>query len=121
MQLGTHRRPTSRLVTRILLLLALALASFTITQCRMVGDRLNGVGAGLFRRSDCIPKCNFTYQAAKQAEQDLHVRNVQNCNGDAACQAEEEIRHDAAVASIDAAKLACQNACHSQGGGGSGN
>ena len=75
MHLGTGLRPPFRPATRILLLVALAAASLTLTHCRMVGDRLNGIDAGIFRRSDeCKKKCQDEFMARNQAEDALHAQ-----------------------------------------------
>ena len=118
MHLGTRHRPPSRLATRLLLLLALAAASLTLTHCRMVGDRLTGAQVNLFRRSDeCKKRCQDEFQARNQAEDALHAVNVAACAGNAACLAAEEARHAAAEAASKAQRDACINACHQQGGG----
>ena len=118
MHLGTRHRPPSRLATRILLLLALVVASLTLTQCRLVGDRLTGVDVNLLkRRDDCKALCQDQFQARNQAEDALHAQNVQACGSDAACLAAEETRHLAAQDASKATRDACMNACHQQGGG----
>lgn len=118
MQLGSHHRPSSRLTVRLLLLLALAVASLTLTQCQLVGDRLNGVSVAPFRRAgSCVKDCNDKANADIRAESQLHVLLVQNCGGDPVCEAQEEARHEAAVEMIQLARDACKNECHTQGAG----
>jgi hypothetical protein len=118
MHLGTRLRPRFRPATRLLLLVALATASLTLTHCRMVGDRLNGVDAGIFRRSDeCKKKCQDEYQARNQAEDALHQQLLAGCVGDPTCILNENARHTAAEAASKAQRDACLNACHQQGGG----
>lgn len=118
MHLGTRHRPPSRLATRILLLLALVAASLTLTHCRMVGDRLTGVDVNLFaRRDECKARCQDEFKARNQAEDILHAQQVAACSGNAACLATEAARHVAAEAASKAARDACINACHQQGGG----
>lgn len=108
----------ARLATRLLLLVALAVSSLALTQCRMVGDSLTGVRVDSFKRkSDCTRACKDAYKDDRKAEQDLYASNISACRGDAACKAQERARHDAAMAAIEAAYLACLNACHNQGGG----
>jgi len=109
---------SARIATRVLLLLALAASSLALTQCRMVGDRLTGVDAGLFKRKgDCRAVCQDEFKARNKAETSLHVERVRACGGDPACLAEEEARHEAAVADSKAQRDACLNGCHQQGGG----
>ena len=112
------RRPSSFL-TRALLLIALITASLTLTHCMKVGDSLNGVNAGLFKRkSDCFDKCQSEFQARNQAEDRLHQQNLAACNGNKACIDAENARHQAADAASKALRDACVNGCHQQGGGG---
>ena len=87
-----------------------------------VGDTLTGVRVEAFRRkSDCLRACKDTNKNDRKAENDLYASNISACGGDAACRAAENTRHAAALQAIDAAYLACQNSCHSQGGGTVGN
>ena len=118
MHLGTRHRPPSRLATRILLLLALVVASLTLTQCRLVGDRLTGVDVDLFRRRDvCKTLCQDEFKARNQAEDILHAQIVAACNGAADCLSAEATRHQTAEDASKATRDACINACHQQGGG----
>ena len=111
-------RNHARIATRILLLLALAASSVALTQCRMVGDRLAGVRVDLLKRkSDCIKACKDTAKTARKDENDVHTAAVRACAGNRACLAEEAARHAAALLSIEAAFVACENGCHQQGGG----
>ncbi len=118
MHLASHHRSPSRLATQILLLLAVAAASLTLTQCRMVGDRLTGVSVGPFKRpGSCFDACYDRYRRQIKSESDLHVSLIKNCNGDKACEEEEEARHEAALENIQAEREACLNTCHQQGRG----
>lgn len=120
MQLG-NRRPLSPRIPRVLLLLALILATLALTHCQMVGDRLNGVGVGMFKRKDdCLAKCQSEFKDRNKAEDKLHKDNVKACGSNAACIAVEDARHQAAVGASQAQLDACQNNCHNQGGGGTG-
>ncbi|MGH7732048.1 MAG: hypothetical protein ACRENJ_12455 [Candidatus Eiseniibacteriota bacterium] len=117
MQLGTRLRPPFRPATRVLLLLALITASLTLTHCRLVGDRLNGVDVGIFRRKDeCLATCQDQFKARNQAEDILHAQNVAACGGNPTCLANEEARHIAAESDSKAQREACMNGCHQQGG-----
>lgn len=118
MHLGTRLRSPFRPASRLLLLVALAAASLTLTHCRMVGDRLNGIDAGIFRRSDeCKKKCQDEYMVRNQAEDKQHAQLLAACGGDATCIANENARHAAAEADSKNQRDACINACHQQGGG----
>ena len=118
MHLGTRYRPPFRLATRIALLLALVTASLTLTQCRMVGDRVGGPGADLLRRkNECLATCQEEFMARNQTEDQVHEQNVAACAGDPVCLANEEARYQAAQEASKAARDACMNGCHQQGGG----
>jgi hypothetical protein len=112
----------ARFATRMLLLVALAASSLALTQCRMVGDTLTGVRVDAFKRKgDCLKVCKDTNKNDRKAEMDLYASNISECGANAACRAAENARHDAALQAINAAYAACQNSCHSQGGGTVGN
>lgn len=119
MHLGTQQRPPSRVVMRMLLLLALLAASMTLTHCRMVGDRITGASVDLFRRKDdCTATCQDQYKDRNKAEDTLHTQNVAACGSNATCLAAEDARHRAAEADSKAQRDACMLACaHQQGGG----
>ncbi len=114
---ASHRSP-ARIATRILLLLALAVSSLALTQCRMVGDRLTGINVDLFKRkSDCVKDCKDIYKDAVKTERDRHTELVAACRGDDACLAEEGVRYEAALQVIEASYKDCLYRCHLQGGG----
>ena len=117
MHLGTHHR-SSRLATRLLLVVALAVASIALTQCRMVGDRLTGVKVSPLRASQsCFRACKDKRKDDLKAEDRLHRQRLHDCDRNAACIQQEEARHAAAEAAIEAAYQTCLNGCHQQGGG----
>jgi hypothetical protein len=118
MHLATHHRFSSRLATRLLLLLALAVASVLLTQCQMVGDRLTGVKVSPLRASSsCLKACKDKRNDDKNAANRLHAQLLHDCNGDPTCIGQENARYEAALAAIEAAYQACVNNCHQQGGG----
>jgi len=118
MHRASHRRSHTG---RLLLLLTLAGTVVTLTHCRSVGDRLDGVGVGQFKRpGSCFDSCYDVYRKAVKAESDLHASLVKNCKGNEACLSQEEARHEAALTNIQADRIHCQNNCHQQGGGSAG-
>jgi hypothetical protein len=118
MLLGTRNRPSSHLVSRGLLLLALLVASLTLIQCRQVGDSLTGVNADLFRRKDeCTAQCQDQFKERNKVEDLLHAQNIAACGANPTCIAAENARHIAAQNQSKAIRDACLNACHQQGGG----
>ena len=117
MHLGTQR-PAALRVKRTLLFLALLAASLTLIQCRLVGDRLTGVSADLFKRKDvCLADCHAEFQSRNQAEDTLHQQNLANCVGDPVCIANEMARHEAAERASKDERDRCFNSCHQQGTG----
>lgn len=114
-------RPSSRNVARAALLAALAVASLSLTHCRMVGDRTTGIDvAGVMKAKNCLDICSKNADFATKDEDILHKAKLKDCNGSASCIAQENARDAAARAAIQAALVACQNNCHQQGGGGVG-
>jgi hypothetical protein len=114
MHLGTHLR----FATRVVLLLAFVAGSFTLTQCRMVGDRLTGVQVSELHSSNrCFRRCRDRYKDDKKDEERRHRHRLHDCRGNANCIQQENQRHAARMAAIEAAYAECLNRCHSQGGG----
>ena len=111
----------ARMATRMLLLLALAASSLTLTHCRMVGDRLTGVEADLLRRKDeCKARCQDEFKDRNQSEDRQNEQRVQACAGDAACLAAEDVRHGTSQRASKLLRDACMEACEHQQGGGTG-
>jgi hypothetical protein len=116
------RKPLSasgRIVTRVVLLVALGIASVALTHCRMVGDNVTGVNvASVMKAKSCLEQCQNTTDNLFNAEANVHQAKLRNCNGDATCIQQENERDAAVNATIQAALVRCQNFCHQQGGGG---
>src|SRR5262249_28090087 len=120
---GTSMQSGNRpsLLARAFLLLALLVASLVLTHCRQIGDSMNGVNAGLFKKKDeCLAKCQSDFQARNQAEDRLHQQNLTACGSDTACINAENARHTAAEQDSKQQRDTCMNGCHQQGGGSSG-
>ncbi len=83
----------------------------------MVTDNLTRARVGTANANSCIRECARIANEAIRVESDLHVANVHACGSDPLCLANEDARHEAAVAAIQAKRKICQNACHHQGGG----
>ena len=112
-----------RAATYIGLLMALGIASLTLSQCRAVSDRVSGVGLFRGQPTTCIKQCNDQYKLLYDQEQKLHSTNNANCQAlpqpdKDACLAAEIARHSARMAELGQAKIDCQNNCHHQGAGG---
>ena len=91
-----------------------------LSQCRMVSDGVLGSGLGSLAQKpvqDCLRQCQATYQTAQDAEQALHKQLIKACGSDTACIANENARHDAAMAQLAADRKTCFDTCHHQGGG----
>lgn len=109
---------SARVVTRVLLLALLAVASVALSQCRMVGDNVTGVNVvSVMKAKSCLEQCQATADNLFNAEANVHQAKLKNCNGDATCIAQENERDAAVNATIQAALVRCQNFCHQQGGG----
>ncbi len=122
MHLGTQHRPPHRVATRVLLMLALFVASLTLTHCRLVGDRITGTSVDLLRRkNECTATCQDQFKARNMAEDQLHATNLAVCGGNTTCLNAEYARHAAAEADSKRQRDECMNACaHQQGGGSAG-
>lgn len=105
---------------RLLLLAGVVLLAASTTQCRMVTDKLVRAQVGAASVSSCITACSQVANAALRVESELHKKLVKECGTDAQCLAQEDARHEAAVAAIQARRKVCQNNCHHQGGGSGG-
>ncbi len=111
-----ERSSLGRTTTTILLLAVFAFLALGISQCKLATDRVTGLGveAGL---GPCIRQCAEDANAQLRDESVLHVANVQACADDPECLEQEEARHEAAVAQIQAGRDTCYERCHHQGGG----
>jgi len=100
---------------------SLILLGGLLTQCRMVTDAVTtaSVSGGDDQKGagNCMSACAHAYADSTHAEVRIHVANVHACSGDAACEAAEDARHEAAMARISAGRQECHNRCHNQGGG----
>ena len=116
-------RPTApRIVLAVLCIVSL----MALTQCTMTADKVTGVDVGGTGNSEksrpqthgsCVSECAHQANDAMKAESDLHKSNAKACNNDPTCLANEEARHEAAVAAIQDARQHCMDNCHHQGGG----
>src|SRR5262245_51233539 len=116
-------RPTA---PRIVLAVLCVVSLLALTQCTMTADKVTGVNVGSGtdskkskpeNKGSCISDCAHQANDAMKAESDLHSNNVQACNGDPTCLANEDARHDAAVDAVQEARQHCMDECHHQGGG----
>ena len=114
--------PRRALATAALIAALVGLAAL-LAQCRMVSNDVLGVGLqhGADQASACAAQCATTAVQQIKQENDLHRANEAACNGDPACLAAEDARHEAALTAINQARLDCINNCHSQGRGTAGN
>jgi hypothetical protein len=96
----------------------MALTLFSLTQCRMIEDRVTGVDiAGVMKAKTCLGLCQTAADTRLKDEDKLNKQNLKDCGGDQACTVQENTRHAAAVNTILADLVACQNSCHHQGAG----
>jgi hypothetical protein len=105
-------------MARVLLMVAFAVSTLTLTQCQMVGDKLTGVQVGTFHGANhCIKDCDKARKKAKREEEKRHRDLLRACNEVPACIEAENARYEAALAAIHDAYKACISGCHNQGGG----
>jgi len=91
-----------------------------VDTCRMVTDDVLATRHAASETGSCISDCAQTANEAIRVESDLHVANVKACASDPTCLANEDTRHEAAVAAIQGRRKACQDNCRHQGGGSAG-
>jgi len=117
MQLARHTHALRRGAALVALLVVACASALTLTQCRMVNERLTGVTSFSLSTDKCLMACASAYNDSIRAESNLHKVNVHTCGSDPVCQAIENARHDAAVNRIQTGRAQCQSDCHHQGGG----
>ncbi len=94
------------------------LTAATLSQCKMVDERLTGVASPFKDQpTKCMQQCNKDSDRALREEDRIHVANVLACAGDATCLALEQIRHENRIAEIGVQLQTCLNGCHHQGAG----
>jgi hypothetical protein len=113
-----HHRPQMRRALSLVLLVAvLGVGSLTLTQCRMIADRVVGVDVLNNRPTDCFRQCKEDFATATANETRLHWDNLRACGRDQACINAENTRYFAALRTLFTNLQHCLNDCHHQGGG----
>jgi len=102
------------------LAIVLTAGGLSLGQCRLVDENLTGVPLEGVRAATCVVACNQAFNDSVRVESALHVANVHACASDSICLALEEMRHEAEIQRLQAARQACVGDCHHQGGGGGG-
>lgn len=120
MHLAVHIRRFRRGAAWLGLVALLGITAVTLSQCRMIDERLTGVEVTRVRPGECIAQCAHAAAEALKIESERHVAAVQACNGDPVCLATEELTHEQNIMSIQTERKACQDGCHHQGGGSGG-
>lgn len=108
----------------------LVVAAVSLSQCRLVNDRLTGVDLrntpGLSAYSDCIRACNEGFKVCTLAEDEVHKANLAACavlgssSEQKQCKKDELTRHQQAHLACVGAKNACKDECYDEGGGSAG-
>ncbi len=121
---ATRSRQERPKAPRIVLAVLCAVAVVALSQCKMTADKVTGVEATMNQgkpQSDnhgqCISNCQHVANDAQKAENDLHKANEKACQGNPACLAAEDARHNAALNLIEEDRQRCMDGCHHQGGG----
>jgi hypothetical protein len=120
MRLAHHLRRLHRGAAFAVFGVVLATLALSLSQCRMVEERLTGVSLNKARPDQCVTTCAMAYNDSVRVESSLHVTNVHSCASDSLCLALEEMRHEAAMDRIQTGRVACLAECHHQGSGGGG-
>ena len=120
MHLAVHIRRLRRGAAWLGLVAFLGVTAVTLSQCKMVDERLTGVEVTRNRPGECIAACAQVQATSMQAEAQRHTAAVQACAGDPVCLAVEEMTHEQNVLAIHAEFKACKDRCHHQGAGGGG-
>ncbi|TPW14162.1 MAG: hypothetical protein FD129_1131 [bacterium] len=101
--------------------LAITILTLSGSQCSQVADRAVGPDSGTLDQAAevaaCVQACNESAKGDRDSEKQLHKANIEACNGDETCLAEEEARHEAQLDEINAEMQFCKAPCHEQGGG----
>jgi hypothetical protein len=107
-------RPASIAVTAVLIVVAL-------TQCRMVGDRLTGIGAGgatSYQTAACVQACQETFKRCRDVEDERHRAALRECDllptasEREACRTAEGQRHEAEKDACQRTMVQCKQDCH---------
>ncbi|HET7225959.1 MAG TPA: hypothetical protein VFK69_09640 [Candidatus Eisenbacteria bacterium] len=117
MHLAANNRRLRRGIALLALGMLLAGVAMTLSQCKMVDERLTGVTLARNKPGDCVSACSQAYNDSLRVESALHVSNIQACGADDVCKAMEELRHEQAVDRIQSGRRQCQQDCHHQGSG----
>ncbi len=102
---------------------ALGLATFTLSQCRLVNDSITGVDVGSGRlsgRSTCKKACEETFKARMKAEDDRFKDAKRACGSNKDCKKAAEDSHKAIEEGIKDDKEKCKKGCYNEGSGNGG-
>jgi hypothetical protein len=119
MHLAKRTARIRRALSLVTLIAVLGVGSVTLTQCRMVGDRLTGVEVDSFRGrpTECSKACRRALEDALEEEYRLYFANLRACNRNKECLKAEFERHLRRLAEIWKEYEDCLAGCHHQGGG----
>ncbi len=121
MRLAHHARTARRLLAYFAILVVAGVTALVLSQCKLVDERLTGVATPLKGApTDCFANCAHAANDLIRAESQRHVDAIHACNGDAACEAAEEIVHENNVNTIQNGRAACESQCHQDGSGAGG-
>jgi hypothetical protein len=101
-----------------LLGVVLTVIALSLSQCRMVDERLTGVAVSPAKANSCLTQCQQVFQDSVRSQVANHAENSRACAGDSICLALEAARWEALMARFKADRIACQTACQHQGSGG---
>jgi hypothetical protein len=121
MRLAHHARTARRPLAYFAILVLAGVTALVLSQCKLVDERLTGVATPLKGTpTDCFANCAHAANDLIRAESQRHVNAIHACNGDAACEAAEEIVHENNVNTIQNGRASCESQCHQDGSGAGG-
>jgi len=117
---SSHRSSRTPRLLGFGLVAAVALVVATsLTQCRMVDDRITSVDlkAGASARSTCMQRCMDQFRARKRAEDQRYRNALAACGDDRNCRKDEKQTHKERDASNVRMMQECKRTCYNEGAG----
>ncbi|NOT34415.1 MAG: hypothetical protein HOP12_09625 [Candidatus Eisenbacteria bacterium] len=108
---------SSRVVRRIVLLVALGAVAAVLAPCKLIEDQMTDSEFWRGRNGECLEACAQSVQDSLDVENWWHVENMENCGDKRQCKRDERERHRIALLRIKDWGRQCRQNCHHQGGG----
>ena len=117
---SSHRSSRTPRLLGLGLVAAVALVVATsLTQCRMVDDRITSVDlkASANDRSTCMEHCMDQYRARRRAEDQRYQNALAACGDDKSCRKDAKQTHKDNDSSIKRMMQECKRTCYNEGAG----